>query len=608
MKIFAKLVGAFGILALICGVVGFIGWYGINNTEEGLLDVGEQHLPAVHGLGNVMEAMNSIKAAERTLLDPMLTKSEREKEISKLKDRWDNLTEGWGEYEKTENDSAEEAEWKIAHQELAAWRRAHEEFVAVIARVDSEMQVTGKSTHDDGDVARLMLAREIAYGALRSSFNTLDGRLDKIQDMSDKSADTRTKEAENTAKSMKLMAIISVVVAVIASMIFGYFLSNSISKPMAQGVALADEIAKGDFSARLNMERKDEIGQLATALDRMATSLKTQADIAEEISKGNLTVEVKLSSEKDQLGKALLQMAEVLNDVIRQVMVAADNVSSGSQALSAASQEMSQGATEQAASAEEASSSIEEMTANIRQNADNAMQTEKIAISAARDAAEGGQAVIETVHAMKEIAAKINIIEEISRQTNLLALNAAIEAARAGEHGKGFAVVAAEVRKLAERSQVAAAEINKLSASSVDVADRAGQKLREMVPNIQRTAELVQEIAAASREQDTGASQISKAIQQLDQVIQQNASATEEMASTAEELSGQSEQLSQMVAFFSVKGMNNPGANSNYHKKGSFSKQLKIAHMSLAKVGRGGDKSDLSGSGRDDLDNEFEKF
>jgi len=225
-------------------------------------------------------------------------------------------------------------------------------------------------------------------------------------------------------------------------------------------------------------------------------------------------------------------------------------LTTGSQELSSSAQTMSQGASEQAAAAEEASSSMEQMSANIRQNADNAAQTEKIAVKSAEAAKEGGKAVEETVKAMKDIASKINIIEEIARQTNLLALNAAIEAARAGEHGKGFAVVASEVRKLAERSQRAAGEIAELSANSVNVAERAGELLTRMVPDIQRTAELVQEISLSSKEQDTGAEQINKAIQQLDQVIQQNASAAEEMSSTAEELAGQAVQMQQAITFF----------------------------------------------------------
>ena len=279
--------------------------------------------------------------------------------------------------------------------------------------------------------------------------------------------------------------------------------------------------------------------------------------ISDQLSKGDLTVEI-VSESKDETGQlldAMKRMVEKLRGIVADVQTAADNVASGSQELSASSEQMSQGATEQAAAAEEASSSMEQMAANIKQNADNAVQTEKIALKSAEDAEAGGKAVYETVTAMKQIAQKISIIEEIARQTDLLALNAAIEAARAGEHGKGFAVVASEVRKLAERSQTAAGEIGRLSGTSVEVAERAGEMLTRIVPDIQKTAELVQEISAASNEQNTGADQVNKAIQQLDQVIQQNASASEEMASTAEELSSQAEQLQDAIGFFKLDEM-----------------------------------------------------
>jgi methyl-accepting chemotaxis protein len=250
------------------------------------------------------------------------------------------------------------------------------------------------------------------------------------------------------------------------------------------------------------------------------------------------------------------------------------------------------------------------MTANIRQNADNAIQTEKIATKAADDAQQGGDAVNQTVVAMKEIADKIMIIEEIARQTNLLALNAAIEAARAGEHGKGFAVVAAEVRKLAERSQIAAGEINELSTSSVDVAEKAGNVLNALVPDIRKTAELVQEISAASREQDAGAGQIAKSIQQLDAVIQQNASTSEEMASTSEELSGQSEQLAEIVSFFKVNedfsGFHSQEPQQQYKQDIEdqpaldYKNQYAGAEASAEEYGVSGQK--------DSIDNDFEKF
>ncbi len=289
----------------------------------------------------------------------------------------------------------------------------------------------------------------------------------------------------------------------------------------------------------------------------VASALKPFIELkrkVDNIAGGDLrgTIEVGSGDEIGQLLQAMKHMMERLNQVVADVKAAAENVAAGSQQLSAGAQGLSQGATEQAASAEEASASIEEMNASISHNADTSSQTEKMAVSSARDAAESGKAVAETVGVMKKIADKISIVEEIARQTNLLALNAAIEAARVGEHGKGFAVVAAEIRKLAERSQAAAAEITQLSALSVDVADRAGQMLTRLVPDIQKTAKLVQEISAANKEQAGGTSEINNAIQTFNQVVQRNAGAAEEMAATAEELSSQAEQLRMSISFFKV--------------------------------------------------------
>ncbi len=275
------------------------------------------------------------------------------------------------------------------------------------------------------------------------------------------------------------------------------------------------------------------------------------AQVAHKLGLGELDISFDKNNIKGVYA-ALSTTVNKLKQVVSEVSTASNNVSQGSQELSSTAQVLSQGATEQASSVEETSSSMEEMSSNIQQNSDNALQTGKISQKAATDAQESGTAVAEAVSAMKEIASKISIIEEIARQTNLLALNAAIEAARAGEHGKGFAVVAAEVRKLAERSQNAAGEISELSTTSVNVAERAGDMLTKLVPDIQKTAELVQEISSSSAEQNTGAEQISNAIQQLDQVIQQNASSTEEMASTSEQLSSQAQQLQDTISFFKV--------------------------------------------------------
>lgn len=301
--------------------------------------------------------------------------------------------------------------------------------------------------------------------------------------------------------------------ALFFGILIAFVITRAIVLAVNKGVDAAKGMAQGDMGVSIDVDQKDEIGVLASALNTMVQKLKT---------------------------------------IVIDVQSASDNVASGSEELSASAEQLSQGATEQAASIEEVSSSVEQMAANIRQNTENAIQTEKIALKVAKDAQETGVAVGETVVAMRNIADKISIIEEIARNTNLLALNAAIEAARAGEHGKGFAVVAAEVRKLAENSGNAAAEISELSGSSVAKAEHAGKMLNDIVPDIKKTADLVQEIAAASKEQDAGAEQINQAVQQLDQVVQQNASASEEMAATSEELSSQAEQMQSTMAFFHI--------------------------------------------------------
>lgn len=445
-----------------------------------------------------------------------------------------------------------------------------------------------------------------------------------------KNADDASRDIESTISTAKTMVLICILVAIAAALGIAVMITRSITIPLLQALGLVDKVALGDVTETLDVQSKDELGKMISAMNGMVANLREKAQVAGKIAEGDLAVEsrimcdkdalgiamktmignlqqsaqvagkiaegdlnvqVRVHSERDVLGNAMQKMvrnlqvsAEVaskiaegdltvkavalsdrdvlgnafvnmlaqLRSTVADISAAADNVASGSQQMSATAQTLSQGAAEQSASAEESTSAMEEMAASILQNADNSSQTDKIASAAAEDAKNGGEAVMQTVAAMREIAEKISIIEEIARKTDLLALNAAVEAARAGEHGKGFAVVASEVRKLAERSQIAAAEISRLTSNGVQRAEGAGELLNKLVPDIRKTAALVQEIAAASKEQNTGTAQVNQAIQQLDQVIQQNAAASEEMAATAEELSGQAETLQTAISFFRV--------------------------------------------------------
>lgn len=323
--------------------------------------------------------------------------------------------------------------------------------------------------------------------------------------------------------------------------------------------AIVSAAAEGDYNSRIVETGKSGFYLIAAQginkmMDTAGSSIDDVVRVMRGLAQGDLTQSIDAHYEGvfGQLKEDVNTTTRRLTDVVGSVHSINNQSASTATEVSSTAQELGQGSSEQAASLEEISSSMEQMSANIRQSADNAGQTERIAQRAAVDAEESGETVTNAVRAMKSIADKISIIEEIARQTNLLALNAAIEAARAGEHGKGFAVVAAEVRKLAERSQTAAGEIGDLSGSTVIIAEQAGEKLLKLVPDIQKTAELVQEISVASREQDVGTEEINKAIQQLDQVVQQSAASAEELSAAANELTSQVEQQRETMRFFSL--------------------------------------------------------
>ncbi|OAS23033.1 hypothetical protein A5481_17905 [Methylobacterium platani] len=485
---------------------------------------------------------------------------------------WDAFTVAWQHAKTlTADNPAQQERLEAIHRLAEAWHRGvAEKGIALMAK--PETRDAARQSEIDGAGKEAMDGIRARIGDLIATENAL--------------MQTR-REAQNAAfDATTQMIVLGILANLLLAAGIAFLLVRTVARPVTrvsaklaelatpldtgrrdevgqiQGTALAVEQAFreisdvlaaasiGDFSKTLSKDFGGLSSEVQANLQAMTANLRAIADIATAIAGGDLTVEAQRLSDKDVLGIALEQMLGKLRTVVTEASAAASNVSSGSQELSASAEQLSQGSTEQAASTEEASASMEEMAANVKQNAENAGQTEAIARQSAKDAEASGVAVGRAVEAMQTIAQKITIVQEIARQTDLLALNAAVEAARAGEHGRGFAVVASEVRKLAERSQAAAAEIGTLSIDTVKAAQAAGDMLGRLVPDIKRTASLVEEISAACREQDVGSGQINQAIQQLDKVTQQNASASEQVSATSEELAAQAEMLQETIAYF----------------------------------------------------------
>lgn len=416
-----------------------------------------------------------------------------------------------------------------------------------------------KSVKAYADAAKSTLDLVVEDPEIATQFLTdADSKFNQVEKLCNQLVDATAQISEHAradqGQQMRqgLYQVVGVIVlAIIILMSSSVMIGRLISLPIRTMAVNLTDMSSGNLDIAItDTDRKDEVGEMEGALVTMIGSLRSNAAAATAIASGMLTVTVKRISDQDTLGIALEGMLGKLQTVMAETSGAVDNIASSSEQLSSVAEDLSRGSAEQAAASEQASAAITQIADSMRKTADNASQTENIARLSAADAQVSGDAVSEAVTAMQDIAAKITIVRDIARQTDLLALNAAIEAARAGEQGKGFSVVASEVRKLAVRSQVAAGEIGNLSAKTLHLADQANQMLSRLIPDIKKTAKLVEEISSACREQDLGAAEINLAIRRLDQVTQQNSATSEEMAAASEELATQAEALRCTITYF----------------------------------------------------------
>ena len=570
LKLAYKMGGSFAILGILILVVGCIGFYGIFKLDHDLDNLVENRIPDLQ----ILAALNQ----ERMVIRGQTL------EIFVYQDSFD-ARDNYRRIARERNNS-----WTVVDEQMAALNaipRQSERGRALMQRLNQEyrswrdiyvsLDKTIQELADTQDQHRKMILYadySRFYQTMVPISNTMGSTFVELTETNISNTNAMIAKSALMGDRLILISGITVVVAILLAIALSFILTRCITGPVLRAIALAQEIAKGDFSMRLNMDRGDEICALADALDGMADNLSRSADVAEQIADGNLNVDVQLASEKDQLGLALQTMVVNLNDILGQIQIASEQIASGSGEVADSSQSLSQGATESASSLEEISASLNQLSSQTGTNAENANQANVLASDARNAAEQGSQKMQEMVTAMAEInnagqsiSKIIKVIDEIAFQTNLLALNAAVEAARAGQHGKGFAVVAEEVRNLAARSAKAAQETSELIEGSVQktangttIADQTAQSLQAIVSGIGKVTDLVAEIAAASSEQAQGVSQINQGISQIDQVTQQNTASAEESAAASEELSGQAAQLREMLMRFTLKGGSSRGS------------------------------------------------
>lgn len=571
LRIQLKLTIVFGIIMLPLAILGIVGYSSTKNLDQNLMELVNNRFPSTAYLQKIALELTNIKTAERTLLiEVELQEKIRENEFNNIKKAWSKLDNALASFTAIPKSEEENKALELFEKSFGKWKEYHTETMAkhVIKNQILEKLETKQTPKNRADL--IAIDREIVEKSkgVRQIFKECQTHLDELIELNNAIVTNKAKSAEQNADINGYIILLVFISSVILVTLISFVVTRYVQKIIKNLAEITTQLTRGNTNVVIKIESKDEIGMLQADYQQLINTNKTIVEKAKSIAAGNLNVTIEPRSDEDDLLKSLAFMVDKLNEVVAQVIESATNVSTASQQFSSTTTLIAQGVNQQAASSEQISASVEEMASTIQQNSENSTEAEKIATNAAVSILEVKEAALKSLEATHQIAEKIKIINAIAQKTDILAINAAIEAARAGEHGKGFAVVAAEVRKLAETSQKAASEINTISASSLKVTEESGRLMIQIIPEIQKSANMVQEISATSYEQAAGAAQITKAIEELSQVIQKNAATTEEMSSTAEELASQAETLEEVISYFTT----NNSANDNKSLKANKAK------------------------------------